>query len=185
MWNWGAVSHGFDAHRTLDNDRRRSSAEPLDISFLITLVNAQRPHHSVARSQYLHLLNSGGPMRLSSIAASEFAIKQRLTELALNNFRPLDFNLVHAHEAARLWNALGQRDVGDARAVIRDDLKLLAPASRQGIGVLLIEDASTLHKYCERLRASGHLSTRALVLADGFRPQRAARGSSARAVRGS
>ncbi|MBS0576642.1 MAG: hypothetical protein JSS45_09520 [Proteobacteria bacterium] len=54
---------------------------------------------------YQHLLNSGVPMRLSSIAASEFAIKQPFTELALNNFRPLDFNLIHAHEAARLWNA--------------------------------------------------------------------------------
>lgn len=51
----------------------------LDTGFLITLVNAQRPHHSIARSYYLHLLNSGMPMLLSSIAASEFAIKQPLT----------------------------------------------------------------------------------------------------------
>ena len=142
----------------------------LDTSFLITLVNAQRPHHAVARSYYLHLLNSGDPMRLSSIAASEFAIKQPLTELALNNFRPLDFNLVHAHEAARLWHALGQRDEGDARAVIRDDVKLIAQASREGIGYLLTEDASTLHKYCERLRVSGHIRTLAIVLANGFDP---------------
>lgn len=140
----------------------------LDTSFLITLVNAQRPHHAIARAYYLHLLNSGDPMRLSSIAASEFAIKQPLTELALNNFRPLDFNLAHAHEAARLWNALGRRDSGDAQAVVRDDVKLIAQASREGIGVLLTEDASTLHKYCERLRASGHVSTRAIVLAHGF-----------------
>lgn len=142
----------------------------LDTSFLITLVNAQRPHHAVARLYYLHLLNSGVPMRLSSIAASEFAIKQPLSELPLNNFRPLDFNLAHAHEAARLWNALGQRDDGDARAVIRDDVKLLAQATREGIGVLLTEDASTLHRYCERLRLSGHISTRAIVLANGFDP---------------
>lgn len=142
----------------------------LDTSFLITLVNAQRRHHAIARSYYLHLLNSGVPMRLSSIAASEFAMGQPLTELALNNFRPLDFNLVHAHEAARLWNALGQRDEGDARAVIRDDVKLIAQASREGIGYLLTEDASTLLKYCERLRVSGHIRTRAIVLADGFDP---------------
>lgn len=142
----------------------------LDTSFLITLVNAQRNHHAVAKQYYLHLLNSGIPMRLSSIVASEFAIKQPLTELALNNFRPLDFNLIHAHEAARLWNALGQRDPGDARAVVRDDVKLLAQASREGIGFLLTEDASTLHKYCDRLRASGHVRTRAIVLAAGFDP---------------
>jgi hypothetical protein len=140
----------------------------LDTSFLITLVNAERPHHSIARSYYLHLLKSGVPMRLSSIAASEFAIKQPMTELALNSFRPLDFNLVYAHEAARLWNALGRRDTGDAQAVVRDDVKLIAQASREGIGYLLTEDVSTLQKYCERLRVSGHISTRAIVLANGF-----------------
>lgn len=142
----------------------------LDTSFLITLVNAQRPHDAIARSYYLHLLNSGVPMRLSSIAASEFAIKQPLKELPLDNLRSLDFNLVHAHEAARLWNALGQRDDGGARAVVRDDVKLLAQASREGIGYLLTEDTSTLYRYCVRLRLSGHLNTRAIVLAHGFDP---------------
>lgn len=140
----------------------------LDTSFLITLVNAQRPHHAIARSYYLHLLNSNVPMRLSSIVASEFAIKQPLADLPLSNFRPLDFNLIHAHEAARLWNAIGQREAGDARAVIRDDVKLLAQASRERIAFLLTEDASTLHKYCERLRAAGLISTRTILLAHGF-----------------
>ena len=142
----------------------------LDTSFLITLVNAHRPHHAIARQYYRHLLVNNLPMRLSAIAAAEFAIKQPLTELPLGNFRPLDFNLVHAHEAARLWNALGQRDAGDARAMVRDDVKLLAQASREGIGFILTEDASTLHKYCERLRAAGQITTRAIVLADGFDP---------------
>ena len=142
----------------------------LDTSFLITLVNAHRPHHAIAIQYYRHLLSNNMPMRLSAIAAAEFAIKQPLTELPLGNFRPLDFSLTHAHEAARLWNALGRRGSGDAQSVVRDDVKLLAQASREGIGFILTEDASTLHKYCERLRAGGHITTRAIVLAEGFDP---------------
>lgn len=142
----------------------------LDTSFLITLVNAERPHHAIARSYYQHILSSGIPMRLSAIAASEFAIKQQLTVLPLEQFRALDFNLTHAHEAARLWNALDPRDPGDKRVVIRDDMKLLAQASREGIGFILTEGASTLSKCCKRLRASGHMSTRVVMLADGFVP---------------
>lgn len=54
--------------------------------------------------------------------------------------------------------------------MVRDDVKLLAQASREGIGVLLTEDPSTLFKHCVRLRLSGHLTTRAIVLAHGFDP---------------
>lgn len=109
-------------------------------------------------------------MRLSAIVAAEFGIKQSVTDLPLGNFRPLDFNLAHGQQAALLWNALGQRDMDDARAVVRDDVKLIAQASREGIDFVLTEDASTLHKYCERLRAAGPIKTRAIVLADGFDP---------------
>lgn len=142
----------------------------LDTSFLITLVNAERPNHGAAKQYYRHLLGADVPMRLSSIVAAEFAIKQPLCELPLNNFRALDFNLTHGQRAAEIWNALGQRDPGEARTVVRDDVKLLAQASREGISFILTEDASSLHKYCERLRAEGHLQTRTLVLTDGFDP---------------
>lgn len=147
-----------------------SSEVLLDTSFLITLVNAHRDHHAIAKQYYRHLLTSNVTMHLSSIAAAEFAIKQPLTELPLGNFRPLDFSHTHAHEAARLWNALGLRNAGDARAVVRDDVKLLAQASREGIAFILTEDASSLHKYCERLRTAGQIATRAIVLAGGFDP---------------
>lgn len=140
----------------------------LDTSFLISLVNKQRPHHSTAVQYYQYLLANNVPMYFSSIVAAEFGIKQAITDLPLNNFRMLDFNIVHGQEAAKLWNALGGRDEADARAVVRDDVKLIGQAGREGIAFLLTEDASTLHRYCERLRAAGHLQTRALMLKDGF-----------------
>ena len=142
----------------------------LDTSFLISLVNSHRAHHATAVQYYRHCRQHNVPMYFSSIVASEFGIKQPITELPLDHFRPLDFNLAHGQRAASLWNALGPRDQGDARAVVRDDLKLLAQARHEGIGVLLTEDAATLHKYCERLRAAGHIQTRAIVLENGFDP---------------
>lgn len=67
-----------------------------------------------------------------------------------------------------MWNALGSRDSGDNRAVVRDDVKLMAQAAREGIPFLITEDASTLYKYCDRLRTSGALNVRAIKLVDGF-----------------
>ena len=145
-----------------------SASVLLDTSFLITLVNDHRPHHETAKQYYRHMLQADVPMYLSAIAAAEFAVKQPVTDLPLANFRILSFTLTHGQQAARLRNALNARDAGDSRAAVSDDLKLMAQANHEQIGVILTEDASTLHKYCERLRSSGHLSTRAIPLKAGF-----------------
>ncbi len=140
----------------------------LDTSFLISLVSEHRIHHSIATQYYRHMMKNNMPMYFSAIVAAEFGIKQPITDLPLKNFRILDFNVPHGQKAANLWNTLGQRDAEDNRAVVRDDVKLLAQASHEGISFILTEDASTLHKYCERLRSSGHLQTRAVTLKSGF-----------------
>ena len=103
-----------------------------------------------------------------SIVAPEFAIGQPITDLPLKNFRPIPFNIPHSIEAACLWNALGNRDSGDNRAVVRDDIKLMAQAAHESIPFILTEDASTLYKYCERLRDAGVFRVKAIKLVDGF-----------------
>lgn len=145
-----------------------SASVLLDTSFLISLVNERRPHHAAATQYYRYLLKNDLPMYFSAVVASEFGIKQPITELPLKNFRILDFNLTHGQKAASLWTTLGQRDDEDARAVVRDDVKLLAQAAREDIDFILTEDASSLYRYCERLRSAGQLQTRALMLKDGF-----------------
>lgn len=145
-----------------------SASVLLDTSFLITLVNGQRPNHETAKQYFRYMLQNDVPRYLSAIAAAEFAVKQPLSDLPLGEFRILNFNLAHGQHAARLWNALENRDAGDSRVAVRDDLKLLAQANHEQIGVILTEDASSLHKYCERLRAAGHVGTRTIVLKDGF-----------------
>jgi hypothetical protein len=145
-----------------------TAAVLLDTGFLISLVGRSRPHHAVAAQYYRLMLEQQSPMYLSSIAAAEFAIKQAITDLPLSNFRCIPFNIPHSNEAARLWNALGPRDDGDDRVALRDDVKLLAQAAHESIPFILTEDASTLYKYCERLRAAGALRVRAIKLQDGF-----------------
>lgn len=145
-----------------------SASVLLDTSFLITLVNDHRPNHETAKQYYRHMLQADVPIFLSAIAAAEFAVKQPITDLPLADFRIVNFNLAHGQRAAKLRNALDARDAGDSRAAVSDDLKLMAQASHEQIDVILTEDATTLHKYCERLRGAGHLATRAITLKDGF-----------------
>lgn len=146
-----------------------SAATLVDTSFLITLVDANRPHHAIATQYYRLALEQQTPMYLSVIAASEFAIKQDLTDLPLKQFRILPFNLPHAIRAAELWRQLGM-DRSDSRVAVRDDLKILAQADRESISTILTEDENTLHKYCERLRKQGTVRTRTVLLKLGFNP---------------
>lgn len=141
----------------------------LDTSFLITLVDRNRPNHRVASQYYRYMLEYEIPMYFSAIAASEFEIKQPITELPLKNFRSLPFNMPHARVAARFWNALSRsRESNTPRHVARDDIKLIAQASHEVIGHILTEDRASLYRYCVRLREFEHCDVHAVVLADGF-----------------
>ncbi len=142
----------------------------LDTSFLISLVDRNRPNHEVAARYYKLSLEQQHPLYFSAIVAAEFAIKQPITDLPLKNFRAIPFNIPHSIEAARLWNLLGKHDSSDNRAVVRDDVKLMAQASHEAIPFILTEDAATLYKYCERLRVSGGSNIRAIKLVDSFNP---------------
>ena len=140
----------------------------LDTSFLISLVDRNRVNHQTATQYYKLLLEQQLPIYFSAIVAAELSIKQSITDLPLKNFRSVPFNIPHSIESARIWNLLGTRDNGDSRVAIRDDVKLMAQASHESIPFILTEDASTLYKYCERLRSSGNLNVRAIKLVDGF-----------------
>ncbi|MFA5985419.1 MAG: PIN domain-containing protein [Methylococcaceae bacterium] len=142
----------------------------MDTSFLISLADRNRINHNVASQYYKLLLKQQSPLYFSAIVAAEIAIKQPITDFPLKNFRILPFNIPHSIEAASIWNRLGGHDSGDNRAVVRDDVKLMAQALCEDIPFILTEDASTLYKYCWRLRDSHKLNIRAIKLTDGFDP---------------
>ena len=140
----------------------------LDTSFLISLVDQSRPNHGVAVKYYQWLLGQKIPLYFSAIVAAEFGVKQPITDLPLRNFRPLAFGIPHGQVAGALWNDLNPQEPGVPRRVARDDVKLIAQACHDKIPFMLTEDASTLVKYCDRLRRMGRCRVRAITLVDGF-----------------
>jgi hypothetical protein len=133
-------------------------------------VNENRSNHDIATQYYHFMVEQRVPMYFSSIVAAEFAIKQSITDLPLRNFRDLQFNIPHGVKTALLMNALGKRDDDDNRVAVFNDIKLMAQAAHEKIPFIITEDASSLFKYCERLRTSKVLEVRAIKLIDGFDP---------------
>lgn len=142
----------------------------LDTSYLISLVDARRPNHQTATKYFRQMLDESMPMYFSAIVAAEFGVKQPITDLPLPKFRHLPFNIPHGQRAAQLWNALGPRDDKTTCPVARDDIKLIAQACHERIPFLLTEDASSLHKYCKRLRDTGACQVRTILLSAGYDP---------------
>lgn len=143
------------------------SAILLDTSYLISLADPARAHHKTAVSYLREALKRGVPLYLSAIAASEFQVKQAVTDLPLRNFEVLPFNIDHAMTAGLLMQDL-KRDTGDDRSAVKDDVKLIAQAICESLTHILTEDAQTLVKYLGRLNKSGISGVKPILLADGF-----------------
>ena len=144
-----------------------SAAILLDTSYLISLADPARSHHGVAQQYLREALRQGIPLYLSAIVASEFQVKQAVTDLPLRNFEVLPFNIDHAMTAGLLMREL-RRDHGDDRSAVKDDVKLIAQAICESLTHILTEDQRTLAKYVERFNQSGQSSLRAIVLSEGF-----------------
>lgn len=139
----------------------------LDTSFLITLADPARANHMVAKNYLLEALARGAPIYLSAVVASEFQVRQPVTDLPIRNLHVLPFNIDHAMVAGQLMKTL-QRDQGDDRAAVKDDIKLIAQMVCESITHVLTEDANTLAKYLLRLNAGGQANIKPILLKDGF-----------------
>lgn len=143
----------------------------VDTSFLISLADPGRKHHAVAVQCLREALRRGMPVYLSAIVASEFGVRQAVTDLPLRNFVILPFNIDHAIQAGLLMRALlaqGGRDPTDRRDVVKEDVKLIAQAICESITHIVTEDRQTLARYAQRLTDSGTAAVKCLLLADGF-----------------
>ena len=140
----------------------------LDTSFLISFADPTRKHHAVAVQFFKLFTSEGVPMYLSTIVASEFHMKQPVTDLPLEAIIALPFNLNDAVRAAELDFAAYKGAPGVARDALKDDFKLLGQVKESDIAFVITEDARSLYKFCSELRAKHLLSTRAIKLEDGF-----------------
>jgi len=140
----------------------------LDTSFLISFVDLTRKHHAVAKQYFAHFIDEGIPMFLSTIVASEFHLKQPITDLPLDDLITLPFNLSDAARSAELDFTLYKGTAGVSRAALKDDFKILGQAKSYQIAYIITEDGSSLYKFCEDLRRRALIPTRAIKLIDGF-----------------
>jgi predicted nucleic acid-binding protein len=139
----------------------------VDTSFLISFADPGRPHHAVALAYFREALARDVPMYLSAIAASEFQVKQAVTDLPLRNFVVLPFNFDHAMMAGVLMRN-PDRDAADQRDVVKDDVKLIAQAICESVTHVLTEDRKTLARYVQRFNDAGLCALRPVLLVDGF-----------------
>lgn len=139
----------------------------VDTSFLITLSDPTRERHEVAVSYFKACIERRVPLFLSSIVVSEYQVRQAINDLPLRNFIVLPFNIDHAMSSGLLVRSL-PRDAADDRVRVKDDFKLIAQCLCDGISHVLTEDASTLTKYLDRLRAEGRSQARGVLLRGGF-----------------
>jgi predicted nucleic acid-binding protein len=147
----------------------------LDTSFLITFADPGRQNHAVALEYFRHCLSQRIPMWLSTVAAGEFEVGQPVSDLPLQNFRIQPYNLPHAIRAGALLRTIradSTTPMEDRRSIVINDLKILAQAEEDNIPVILTEDRNTLSRLADRLRQSGQLNVRVLLLTEGFTPGR-------------
>ncbi|MEM9158633.1 MAG: type II toxin-antitoxin system VapC family toxin [Verrucomicrobiota bacterium] len=140
----------------------------LDTSFLISLVDKNRPNHKTALKYFRHFAQDSIPMFLSTIVVSEFHLKQAVTDLPLDAIIILPFNLPDAMKAAELDFTKANRDGSTSRDSIKDDYKLLGQAGANDIAFLITEDERTLFKHCQSLRSENKIHTKPIKLVDGF-----------------
>lgn len=140
----------------------------LDTSFLISLVDASRDNHNKAREFYKYFIDNKIAMVLSAIVTSEFCIKQPITDLPLENFRPLPFNLPDSYHISNLFeNKFKNIDSGISRVSVKDDYKIASQCNFNKITYLLTED-EPLFTLLNSLQSEKNISFKPLLLQDGY-----------------
>jgi hypothetical protein len=147
----------------------KRSGAVLDTGFLITLVDANRESHEHAKAYYRYFLENGVTLYLPTVVASEFGIKQPVTDLPLHNFIILPFNLAEAIRCADL-NSTYYRQKASAgqRDAVKDNFKIIAQAEEQDALFLLTEDKNSMSIYCDLLRSESKTDFTVVELSKGF-----------------
>jgi hypothetical protein len=140
----------------------------LDTSFLISLVDASRKNHNKAKEFYKYFIDNKIAMILSAIVTSEFCIKQPLTDLPLENFKPLPFNIPDSYHISYLFEEKFKNYNPEVvRACVKDDYKIVSQCNFNKITFLITEDEA-LYNMLNSLCLEKDISFKALLLQDGY-----------------
>jgi predicted nucleic acid-binding protein len=143
----------------------------LDTGFLIALTNSADADHQVAAEYYKLLVNQDVEIYLSTIAASEFAVKQPIEDLPLEDWIVLPFNLAHSVKAGKFKSAVfGVRESGDRRDVVVNDISILAQTAHEQIPIIFSRDENTMYRWCRKLNNAQLCNIECVLLKNGFHP---------------
>lgn len=146
----------------------------LDTSFLISFVDVSRPCHLHARNFVQYIVDQNYTMYISTIAISEFAVKDDPAPLINTGyFEIIEFNYLHACKAAELKkvamdHSAGIRSEENKRAVIVNDSQIIGQAEQEQIDYILTEDENTMSKTLQMLKSRGLTQVNAILLRHGF-----------------
>lgn len=139
----------------------------LDTSFLISLVDASRVNHNKAKEFYKYFIDNKIAMILSAIVTSEFCIKQPITDLPLENFRPLPFNIPDSYHISTLFeNKFKNNENGISRESVKDDYKIVSQCNFNNISYLITEDEK-LFNLLLSLKGDNSINFKPLLLQNG------------------
>lgn len=131
----------------------------LDTSFLINLLAEEHEFHQRAIDYFAHFVHDKAELKVSTIAISEYAIKDDVSNLPLRNLQILPFNFLHAKQSGILGNASMQcrKDSADpsySRAMVLSDSKMFAQAEVEHIDWIVSADHKAMRLH-EQLFSAG------------------------------
>lgn len=144
----------------------------LDTSFLIRLTNEKDPLHLIAKAYFDAAVKEKIPMHLSALVLAEFELNQNLPVALRFAMIPATFDMLDGKRAAQFQKAIGKNDPGDDRGNLKVDTMLMAQTQQRKLGAILTNDKSTLDKYLGRLREVKLTEVQAILLSEGFEPER-------------
>lgn len=119
----------------------------LDTSFLITLLDKTRNHHTTAVDYFRHWTTHNVTLYLSTIVIAEYNVKGKLADLVMRHLAVLPFNYDHALQTGTLvaTQLEAKRNkywpqVANERDAVKDDIKLFAQAHLTNSSLLATAD---------------------------------------------
>ncbi len=139
-----------------------------DASALIALVDPAQPHHETAKRYMREALRTKATLYLYVMAAAEFHQRQSVTELPLRHWVVLPFNIDHAMVAGDLMRHARPAPDAVTRAVVRDDIKLIAQTVCESIHHVLVESEGALSRHIAQFNQAGRSRVACVQLDQGF-----------------
>ena len=122
----------------------------LDTSFLINLVSKSAMFHDRAYEFFNSFMKRHCSMAVSTIALSEYAIKDDVTHIPLSMLQIIPFNYGHAVKSGAYGNQVvscRKQELDTSRVIVLNDSKMFAQAEFEGVDYVVSADSKAQKTY--------------------------------------